>query len=96
MHPLLVTTSLPKSELAKAFRVIQHAMGDSDEPVEGVDKPLSNNAYKDLTSSAPAKFDKQLRLGKQQWLLKLAMEQPAAADEVYAMLIKQLTKNYAP
>lgn len=91
-----MTTTQPKSDIIKVFRVIQHAMGDTDEPVEGVDKPLSNNAYKDLTSSAPAKFDKQLRLGEQQWLLKQGIAESTMADEIYAMLIKQLTKNYAP
>jgi hypothetical protein len=96
------TKSLP-TEIIRAFKVIQHIMGDRDRPVEGITTVSSSSSafsLADMAQNSPLqkdriwnKAEKRLLVEEERWLLQLGLSAVDIRDELYAMCMKQVTKN---
>lgn len=92
---LLSKTKTPPTEIIRAFKVIQHIMGDRDRPVEGivtVSSSTSAFSLADMAQSSPSqkdriwnKAEKRLMLEEERWLLQLGLGSLDLRDELYAM-----------
>jgi hypothetical protein len=84
-------------------------MGDRDRPVEGIMTVQSSTSAFSLADMAQSqedsafgadntggiwnKAEKRLMLEEERWLLQLGLNNIQIRDEVYAMCMKQVTKN---
>jgi hypothetical protein len=102
--PLLVASGSNLKESIRAFKVIQHIMGDRDRPVEGiVPVPTSRSAThlaavadEDLNRENIGLWDRtetKWLLEEERWLLQLGITTQDLRDEIYSQCIKQLSRN---
>lgn len=91
-------------ECIRAFKIIQHIMGDRDAPVENVSAiPISTaglflsamaekeeNPTKDAVWSIA---ERRFVLEEERWLLQQGINNLEMREEIYAIVMKQLTKN---
>jgi len=78
-------------------------MGDRDRPVDGITTVSSSSSafnLADMAQTSPFqkdriwnKAEKKLLLEEERWLLQLGLSALDVRDELYAMCMKQVTKN---
>lgn len=103
--PLLSKTKANQIDILRAFKVVQHIMGDRNAPVDGLSIPTASSSAFSLAAmaetSSPAKHkddiwtkaEHRLLLEEQRWLLQLGVTHVEIRDEIYAMVMKQVTGN---
>ena len=102
--PLLVSSGSNFKDSVRAFKVIQHVMGDWDRPVEGVTTVSTSCSASDLAAKAEEdlprdqvglwqKTEERWLLEEQRWLLQLGIAVTEMRDEIYSQCLKQISKN---
>ena len=92
-QPLLVLSKTLAKDATTTFRVIQHAMGERDRPVENA--RITSTMQRDVRAPNRSRhsMEKAVVLEEVRWMLHVGVTAGEMRDEIYSQLIKQLTKN---
>lgn len=92
-QPLLVLSKSLVKDATTTFRVIQHAMGERDRPVENA--KITSTVQRDVRGPDRSRHstEKMIVLEEVRWMLQVGVTAGEMRDEIYSQLIKQLTKN---
>jgi hypothetical protein len=92
-QPLLVLSKALAKDATTTFRVVQHAMGERDRPVDSA--KIMSTVQRDVRAANRSRhsIEKMVVLEEVRWMLHVGVTAGEMRDEIYSQLIKQLTKN---